>query len=147
MHFKKIVAIIAFGSILALGAYVFSRASVVPMAPKEMSLTTTPKTGTLGATISYTDNGFVPDAIHVKQSQIVRFVNNSEVATWPASAVHPTHSVYPQQMRTDCLGSSFDTCRGLTPGESWEFQFDHVGLWRFHDHVHPSQTGTITVEK
>lgn len=98
------------------------------------------------ALISYTDSGFEPKSVTIKKGETVRFVNNSSSEeTWPASAVHPTHSVYPDKSSSDCLGSSFDACRGLKPGEFWEFTFTNVGEWRFHDHVHASKTGVVIV--
>ena len=96
--------------------------------------------------IAYTSDGFSPANVTIKKGETVRFINNdSRQETWPASAVHPTHAVYPQKSSTDCLGSSFDACRGLKPGESWDFTFDVVGAWGFHDHLHPSKWGKITV--
>jgi len=96
--------------------------------------------------ISYTDESFSPNSVTVKKGQTVRFVNNSSQDTWPASAVHPTHSVYPEKTEGDCFGSAFDACKRLKPGESWEFTFNEVGEWRYHDHVHASKTGVVVVE-
>jgi plastocyanin len=103
--------------------------------------------GQYDALIAYTDAGYAPTTITIKKGDTVRFINNSHTAdSWPASAVHPTHGIYPQKSATDCLGSSFDACRGLKPGESWDFTFNDVGTWRFHDHIHPSKTGSVIVE-
>jgi len=96
--------------------------------------------------VSNTDAGFSPSSVTIKKGQAVRFVNNSSKEdVWPASAVHPTHSVYPEKSDADCLGSSFDACKGLKPGESWEFTFNSMGEWKFHDHLHPSKFGSVTV--
>lgn len=98
------------------------------------------------ALIAYTDSGYSPSTVTIKKGDTVRFVNNStSQETWPASAVHPTHSVYPGKTAADCLGSAFDACRGLKSGEFWEFTFNEVGTWRFHDHVHASKTGSVIV--
>lgn len=98
------------------------------------------------ALISYTENGYEPSSVTIKKGQTVRFVNNhSSQETWPASAIHPTHGIYPEKSASDCLGSSFDSCRGLKAGEFWEFTFDEVGAWRFHDHLHASKTGVVNV--
>ncbi|MEK7505844.1 MAG: hypothetical protein AAB597_03040 [Patescibacteria group bacterium] len=98
------------------------------------------------ALVSFTKDGFVPKETTIKKGETVRFVNNSDTDSWPASAIHPTHSIYPQKSSKDCLGSSFDACRGLKPGEFWEFTFDSVGTWRFHDHLSASKTGSIVVK-
>lgn len=107
------------------------------------------ETGMVGepvATIIYTDAGYEPKSVTIKTGQIVRWINKStSQETWPASAVHPTHGVYPEKTDTDCLGSAFDSCKGLKSGESWDFKFSSVGEWRFHDHLHPSKTGIVIV--
>lgn len=101
--------------------------------------------GEVVAEISYTENGYEPAEVTIKKGQAVRWVNNSSAEMWPASAVHPTHSIYPQKSDSDCLGSSFDACRRMSPGESYEFTFNERGDWKFHDHVRPSKTGIVHV--
>lgn len=114
--------------------------------PTPATPTPTPPASTTAVTVAYTDAGYSPSSVTIKKGQAVRFVNNSTSQdVWPASAVHPTHSVYPEKSALDCLGSSFDACKGLKPGESWEFTFNSVGEWRYHDHLHPSKTGTVVV--
>ena len=98
------------------------------------------------AIITYSDAGFSPSSVTIKKGQAVQFVNDSSSQeVWPASAVHPTHAVYPEKSPSDCFGSSFDACRGLKRGESWDFTFNSVGEWKFHDHLHPSRFGSVTV--
>jgi plastocyanin len=96
-------------------------------------------------TITYTANGFSPADTTIKRGERVRFVNNSNEETWPASGIHPTHTLYPEKEKTDCLGSSFDACIGLKQGEFFDFTFNYIGEWRFHDHLHPYNTGSVTV--
>ena len=103
--------------------------------------------GEVTATIVYTDAGYEPKEVTIRVGQAVRWVNNSPGEMWPAAAVHPTHALYPQKSDTDCLGSSFDACRRLQPGEIYEFTFTYEGDWKFHDHVRPSKTGIVRVEK
>ena len=98
------------------------------------------------ALVTATNDGFEPKVTAIKQGETVRFVNNSDSKVWVASAFHPTHKEYPETSASDCAGSSFDTCRGLLPGEFWEFTFDKVGSWKFHNHLNPSQTGVIEVK-
>lgn len=97
------------------------------------------------AVISFTANGYEPGTVTVKKGDTVRFVNNSTLDTWPASANHPTHTVYPQKDASNCLGSSFDACKGLKPGEHWDFTFTEVGTWGFHDHLHANRRGSVVV--
>lgn len=101
--------------------------------------------GAPDAVISFTSNGYEPSMVTVKRGDTVRFVNNSTLDTWPASANHPTHTVYPQKSADDCLGSTFDACRGLKPGESWDFTFTEAGTWGFHDHLHANRRGSVVV--
>lgn len=95
-------------------------------------------------TIIYTDKGFEPANLTIKAGETITFKNNSENKTWPASAIHPTHTVYPTT--GGCLGSTFDACKGLGKGESWSFKFDVKGAWKYHDHLNPNFHGTITVQ-
>lgn len=95
--------------------------------------------------IVFTDNGYVPASITVKMGARVIFENRSNRDTWPASAFHPTHAIYPEKSGSDCLGSSFDACRGIPPGESWSFTFNKVGTWRYHNHLSAGQTGEVIV--
>ena len=42
--------------------------------------------------------------------------------------------------------SIFDTCKGLKKGESYEFTFNEIGSWKYHNHLNPGQQGTVVVE-
>ena len=94
--------------------------------------------------ITYTSGGFSPSVINVKKGEEVTFLNESGGAMWPASAIHPTHTLYPTQ--GGCVGSTFDACQGIEPGEAWSFKFDIAGSFKYHNHLNPSQTGTVVVE-
>lgn len=94
--------------------------------------------------ITYSDTGYSPNTLNIKVGDTVTFDNNSALAMWPASAMHPTHAVYPTV--GGCLGSTFDACKGIQPGESWSFKFDLAGNWKYHDHLKPGFFGTIVVE-
>lgn len=86
-------------------------------------------------TVTFTGSAFEPKEITIKKGDTVQWLNISAQSTWPASAIHPTHQVYP----------GFDALRGISTGETYSFTFDRVGSWRFHDHLHPSITGTVNV--
>ncbi|MBI2618146.1 hypothetical protein HYW58_01715 [Candidatus Kaiserbacteria bacterium] len=96
--------------------------------------------------VTYTDGGFSPTPVTVKRGGVVRFVNQSSGMMWVASAIHPTHSLYPEKTASDCLGSAFDQCRASGAGETWEFTFNETGTWGYHNHVQASKTGKVTVE-
>ncbi len=95
--------------------------------------------------ISYSDDGYQPNEVTIRQGEKVEWINNSSKDMWPASAIHPTHSLYPEKKDSDCLGSSFDACGHLSPGAAWEYTFTVIGDWRFHDHIRPSKTGIVHV--
>lgn len=82
------------------------------------------------------DTGYVPSTITVPLGTSVAFVTSQSGDAWPASNIHPTHGIYPE----------FDPGSKLKPGQVWIFTFDKPGTWRFHDHLQPAITGTITVE-
>lgn len=98
------------------------------------------------ATITFTGEAYEPAELTVTKGTRVRFINASDdTETWPASAVHPTHSLYPEKRAEDCLGSSFDACRNLKKGEFFDYTFNFTGEWRYHDHAHAYYTGSIIV--
>ncbi|MDP2696365.1 MAG: hypothetical protein Q8O87_03930 [bacterium] len=94
--------------------------------------------------VIYADDGFSPSTLEIDSGAMVTFHNDSSSSVWPASAFHPTHGEYPTV--GGCLGSIFDACRGLLPGESWSFAFDVVGEWKYHNHLSPSEFGSIIVK-
>lgn len=95
--------------------------------------------------ITYTDNSFVLQDITIMHGTRVRFLNHSSDTFWPASGVHPTHTLYPEKEPSDCLGSAFDACQGIPPGGFYDFTFYYVGRWPYHDHLHAYHAGSITV--
>lgn len=81
------------------------------------------------------EDGFYPAELRIKEGDIVTFVNHTDRLVWPASDPHPTHE----------LLSGFDVGRGIKPEESWKYQFNKPGTWRYHDHLSVSLRGTISV--
>lgn len=100
---------------------------------------------TYGAVISYIDGGFEPIRSTIFVGQTVRFVNNSDRDMWVASDIHPTHAGYIVKSEKDCLGSSFDQCKAVAKGGSWDFKFTAVGSWDYHNHMKATDQGTIYV--
>ncbi|MBS3079925.1 hypothetical protein J4221_00475 [Candidatus Pacearchaeota archaeon] len=101
---------------------------------------------------SYTieiNNGFSPGRLEINKGDTVTFVNNGDENSWPASAVHPSHKVYPGSDIAKCGTAAiiFDACDpGLSKGESFSFTFNEVGEWKYHDHLNPSLNGVIVVK-
>lgn len=59
--------------------------------------------------VAYTESGFAPAVLNAKKGNAVVFHNESSKGVWPASAVHPSHKVYPTT--GGCIGSTFDACK------------------------------------
>jgi len=95
-------------------------------------------------TIEITSSGFNPSTLTVSKGTTVTFITMDEGSYWPASASHPSHTVYPTE--GGCIGSTFDACEGLSQSDTFEFTFDEVGEWGYHDHLNPGLRGTVTVE-
>lgn len=101
--------------------------------------------------VVYSDSGYSPKELTIKKGDTVKFHNESTRETWPASAMHPSHSLYPgssiQKCETEEMTNIFDACMGLKQGEEWSFMFDHVGTWGYHDHLNSSMFGKIMVQE
>ena len=87
-------------------------------------------------TVNYTDSGFSPKTINIKKGDTVVFVNQSSESLWVASAPHPIHTDYPD----------FNEKAAISNGGSWSFTPDQIGLWKYHNHKNPSNTGAVIVE-
>jgi len=87
------------------------------------------------ASVQYTDSGFVPNEITVKQGATVTFTNASSGGMWVASDEHPTHQLLP----------GFDQRTSVAKGGTYEYTFTNVGTWKYHNHVAPTFTGTVVV--
>lgn len=98
-------------------------------------------------TIVMTSSGFSPSSLEISVDDTITFVSEEGVH-WPASAVHPTHTVYPGSDINKCGSGEeiFDSCRGLSAGESFSFTFNEAGTWAYHDHLNPSIFGRIIVQ-
>ncbi|OGI68075.1 hypothetical protein A2738_02715 [Candidatus Nomurabacteria bacterium RIFCSPHIGHO2_01_FULL_42_15] len=152
---NKTISFVLILIVVALGGYFLFKSPKVqaPVSPSgitnnenetETTDQTTNDSNIASPVIIYSNTGYAPSTITIKAGTIVTFKNESSLSMWTASASHPTHGVYPTT--GGCLGSTFDSCKGILPGESWSFKFDEVGNWKYHDHLKPSFFGTIVVE-
>ena len=88
-----------------------------------------------GTDVTYTNNGFVPNVLTVNVGTAVTFTNVSVRSMWVASALHPTHQILP----------GFDELASVAKGGTYTYTFAKVGTWKYHNHVGPSDTGTVIV--
>lgn len=93
-------------------------------------------TGSKTYTIVLNNEGFSPKEIKIRKGDTVIFTSTTGKEFWPASDLHPTHGIYPE----------FDPRKPVLPSDSWSFQFNEAGEWRFHDHLNSLHTGKIKVE-
>ena len=100
--------------------------------------------------VIYTNSGYSPRELIVKVGDTVTWKNENSQGMWTASGMHPTHVIYSgtslDEHCPDTQNTSFDECKSAQPGESWSFKFDKKGTWRYHNHVQPSDFGTVVVE-
>lgn len=165
MNNKSFYAIVIGGVLIVglAGAYVFmqKQEAQVEKLPKEEQVKEEDKKEGVGvevelkneiaveSVIVYTDAGFAPFEYVVKKGEEVIFVNTSSRSVWPASAVHPTHTVYPGTDIKDCEKKTgmFDACRGIASGQEWSVMLNEVGTWTYHDHLNATKTGIIVVKE
>lgn len=146
---NSIIAIIVITIVLVGGYFFFQGAyqpipAVIPQPPAGQVPAVSPAPTAEEKIITYTNSGYSPSALTVKTGETVTFKNQSSQSMWTASAVHPTHRAYPTT--GGCLGSTFDACQGIQPGNNWSFKFDVAGTWKYHNHLSPGDTGTIIAE-
>ena len=132
-----IVIVIA---IIVVGGYLFFKKS--PESASHPSVEKAPVAEE--KVITYTDAGYSPSPLEINIGDTVIFKNESSRSMWTASAMHPSHNEYPTA--GGCLGSAFDACKGIQPGDSWSFKFDIAGNWKYHDHLNPKYFGAVIVK-
>lgn len=100
-------------------------------------------------TVKISSSGFSPGNLEINKGDIVIFLNEGPSQSWPASAIHPTHTVYPNSGISKCGTAEeiniFDACKGLKTSEAYSFTFNEIGTWNYHDHLMPSKTGKIII--
>jgi len=90
----------------------------------------------MGETIVIYHSGkFDPDNLKVLAGTKVSFVNKSDQPFWPASGIHPTHTLCP----------GFDALEEIAPGETYSYIFEQAEECPFHNHIAPGEKGLIDV--
>lgn len=150
---KNLIIFLVLIFVVAGGYFVF-RGNYTEVRDK-MNATSTAEeavVGEEGYVITYTDEGYAPSEIEIMAGDEVTFKNDSTRGTWPATAQHPTHTVYPESDIKKCFGDAepevplFDSCGEIAPGDSWSFTFTEVGEWGYHDHVNAGFFGKVIVQ-
>lgn len=147
---KNIYIIIGGVIIIVLGGFLFFQPGDAPeQLNPEVSISPLVGNGE-SVTVRYTDSGYVPKEVTISQGTEVIFNSESNRSMWPATAIHPTHTIYPGSSILKCGGAEkvriFDACQGIAQQESWSFIFQEQGSWGYHDHLQTRFTGKIIVE-
>ena len=84
--------------------------------------------------VEITSDGFFPKIVTIAVGETVTFINKDENGHWPATDIHPTHTVYPGSDIKTCFSGTeeeksqiFDSCGALQKGETYSFIFNEVG--------------------
>lgn len=85
--------------------------------------------------ITVNKDGFSPQSLKIKKSETVVWVNKSGKNVTVNSDPHPTHDLHSFLNRGEFASES-----------SVQVTFDKPGTFTYHNHLNPSQKGTIVVE-
>jgi plastocyanin len=95
--------------------------------------------------VSYTENGFEPTVITIKNGETVRFTNNSGEPLWIAAVESDESLLYPA-VQNGCGSSALDSCSLIATQDFWEFTFTHSGSWKFTNILNRAEGGTVLVK-
>ena len=85
--------------------------------------------------VKISSTGYMPNTITIKIGQSVTWENTDSANHTVSSDPHPTHTLYP-----------FLNLSIIKPGSTKSATFEKVGKYTYHDHLNPSNVGTVTVE-
>lgn len=135
----KVVAVVILLLVLVGGGYLLlnNKSQTKPEATTSNS-TVTPTTGTTAQsqnTITLTQSGFSPATLTIKAGQTVTWTNKSGEEATVNSDPHPVHTNYAPLN----LGQFAD-------GQTLTLTFSTPGTYGYHNHLNPSERGTIIVQ-
>lgn len=110
--------------------------AAAPAAQESATPATSPVATVPEAIVEYRNGVFNPSTIRVLVGTKVTFVNKGTKEVWPASGMHPTHLICP----------GFDALKGLKQGETYSYVFSKTAECPFHNHLAPSEHGSIEVK-
>lgn len=137
MNNKIIIGIIVLILLLGIGLMVSSNRGNTSTSP---SVTAVPQVTESPApqeqnTITLTSVGFSLQSLIIKAGATITWINKSGVDAIVNSSPHPSHTDYPPLNL------------GIFPdGGMLSLTFDKAGTYKYHNHLSPSQAGTIVVQ-
>lgn len=134
-----IIGLVVYGLIyyFVLGRRGGSTYNTIPTSSPGTTLESSPSATTEVSqdTIILTADGFTPATLTVKTGTKVTWTNQSGKKASVNSSPHPTHTDYPPLN----MGN-------LSNGGSLFLTFDKPGTYKYHNHLNPSQFGTVIVQ-
>lgn len=140
IYLNKII-VVAIVLILLVGGFVLLKGTF----GKNMTSTNQTKTGTTttsnpktqekSVTVKLDKTGFNPASVDISVGTRVVFINESGEMATVNSDDHPTHTKFP-----------FLNLGEFGNGSSVQAVFDKTGTFTFHNHLVPSQKGTVVVK-
>ncbi len=89
-----------------------------------------------GSVVKISSSGFSPKNITIKVGGSVTWENGDNEDHIVNSATHPTHTLFPILNQVGLI----------KPEGTKTLKFTTAGTFKYHDHLNPSLTGTVTVE-
>ena len=133
------VLVVAVGAFLLLSNQANNTGTVevsaTPIPTSSPITTATPSETMEEKNVTVNANGFAPQTLKIKAGTKVTWINKSGTTANVSSDNHPTHLLYPFLN----LGSFADE-------SSVSVAFDKSGTYTYHNHLNPSQKGTVIVE-
>ena len=103
--------------------------------------------------VQYTNKGFEPEFITVKNNTTVGWINASDKLMWVASDPHPSHTNLPGFDERSIEGNSKPAVKISLPFADahagqlmYRYTFNIAGKWSYHNHLNPNDRGTVVVE-
>jgi plastocyanin len=136
---KKTVAIIVAVVVViggAIGVYaVMQKNAKAPSNPTTSNTDETNSDKKVAATITYSDSGFSPSKVTVKSGETIAIKNTSSGDMQFDSDPHPVHT------DDEELNAG-----AVAPGQTVTFTVTTKGTFGYHNHLNPSDTGTIVIK-
>ena len=148
---KIAVWLLALVVVAGIARFFFLSNTAAPTAPPVSEQPSDMQSAAESAEVIAENGAFGPQTVTVRKGGSVAWINKGTAPIWPASAMHPTHTVYPGSDIGKCgtaeKDTIFDACRGIPAGQSYTFTFSNAGTWRYHNHLNPSMTGSVIVKE
>ena len=145
MNSKILIVAIVVVAIVAVSVFLFVNKSNLVNKSGTTDKTTSgqnsngsnPQTNTQASMIEVglTSAGFEPNEMKIKAGTTVVWANKSGKEATVNSDPHPTHFLWP-----------FLNLGNFADGQNLSVMFEKAGVYTYHNHFNPGQTGKVTVE-